>query len=52
MGRSVFECGTCDRTVQPDAAIRSSTFGGLDDDRWETMCCPHCGERLKTVFVG
>ncbi|MFC6862747.1 hypothetical protein ACFQGE_04645 [Halomicroarcula sp. GCM10025817] len=52
MERASFECGTCDRSVRAAAAIRPSTYGGLDEDRWETLCCPHCGARLTTVFVG
>jgi hypothetical protein len=27
-------------------------MGGLDPDKWQTLCCPDCGSRLKTVFVG
>ena len=44
------ECDTCDRTV--DAAVRRETMGDLDPTKWQTFCCPHCGNRLKTVFVG
>jgi len=45
-------CETCDRTVDPEEAIRTRTYGDLDPDRWRTLCCPDCGRRLKTVFVG
>lgn len=43
-------CGTCDRAVDREAAIRTETYGDLDADRWQTLCCPNCGNRLKTVF--
>jgi Zn finger protein HypA/HybF involved in hydrogenase expression len=46
------ECDTCDRTVDADAAVRRETMGDLDPTKWQTFCCPHCGNRLKTVFVG
>ena len=46
------ECDTCDRTVDADAAVRRETMGDLDPTKWQTFCCPHCGARLKTVFVG
>jgi uncharacterized protein (UPF0212 family) len=26
-------------------------MGDLDPTKWQTLCCPHCGNRLKTVFV-
>lgn len=45
-------CGTCDRSVSPDEAVRTRTYGDLDPDRWQTLCCPDCGRRLKTVFLG
>lgn len=45
-------CTTCDRTVRPEAATRTRTYGDLDPERWQTLCCPDCGHRLKTVFVG
>ena len=47
-----FECDTCDATVQFDEARRAKTMGGLDPTKWQTLCCPHCGSRLQTVFVG
>jgi Zn finger protein HypA/HybF involved in hydrogenase expression len=45
-------CDTCDATVAVDDARRRETYGGLDPDTWQTLCCPTCGSRLKTVFVG
>ncbi|EMA33978.1 hypothetical protein [Haloarcula japonica] len=48
----VEECDTCDRSVSAEEAIRRETFGDLDADRWQTLCCPNCGARLRTVFVG
>lgn len=46
------ECDTCQRAVATDEATRTETMGDLDRTRWQTLCCPHCGSRLKTVFVG
>ncbi len=45
-------CSTCDEHVSRDDAIRTRTYGDLDPDRWQTLCCPSCGTRLKTVFIG
>lgn len=52
MSDSVFECETCGEEVARAAATRTETYGGLDSDKWQTLCCPTCGTRLKTVFVG
>jgi hypothetical protein len=46
------QCDTCDAVVDVAEARRSETYGGLDPTTWQTLCCPHCGSRLKTVFVG
>ncbi len=45
-------CDTCDREVPSSDARRRETYGGLDPEKWQTLCCPHCGDRLRTVFVG
>ena len=45
-------CETCETTVDPADAIRTETMGDLDATKWQTLCCPTCGGRLKTVFVG
>jgi len=45
-------CEGCGRAVDPEAATRRATYGDLDADRWQTLCCPACGTRLRTVFVG
>ena len=45
-------CDTCEETVPRSAARRTETMGGLDPSKWQTLCCPDCGGRLKTVFVG
>ncbi|MDF9745794.1 hypothetical protein [Natrinema salsiterrestre] len=47
-----FECDACGNRVSVDEARRTKTMGGLDPTRWQTVCCPACGSRLKTVFVG
>lgn len=46
------ECDRCGAVVDPSEATRSETMGDLDPEKWQTLNCPHCGERLKTVFVG
>lgn len=46
------ECDTCGKTVPFDDARRTKTLGDLDPATWQTLCCPSCGSRLKTVFVG
>jgi NAD-dependent SIR2 family protein deacetylase len=45
-------CATCERSVRPEDATRTRTCGDLDPERWQTPCCPDCGRRLKTVFLG
>jgi len=35
-----------------ESAVRRETYGPLDPEKWQTFCCPDCGRRLKTVFVG
>lgn len=47
-----FDCDVCDVAVRVADARRSETMGDLAPDRWQTLCCPDCGSRLKTVFVG
>lgn len=46
-----FYCETCDREVSREEVIRTKTIGGLDPERFQTFCCPDCGNRLETVFV-
>ena len=52
MTDDTFYCDTCERDVTRAEARRSETYGGLDPEKWQTLCCPDCGGRLKTVFVG
>ena len=47
-----FECGNCGQSASPESATRTETMGELDPETWQTLCCPHCGTRLETVFVG
>jgi len=47
-----FTCDGCGTTVEASDAIRTETMGDLDPTTWQTLCCPTCGSRLKTVFVG
>lgn len=43
-------CETCERAIDRAEARRTETYGDLDPDRWQTLCCPACGKRLRTVF--
>ena len=43
---------TCGSAVPTEDARRRETMGDLDPTKWQTFCCPDCGCRLKTVFVG
>ena len=52
MSEDALYCSQCEREVEREEATRSETYGDLDSDRWQTLCCPSCGRRLKTVFVG
>ncbi len=45
-------CDTCEQSVTREDAIRRETMADLDPDKWQVLCCPNCGNRLKTVFVG
>jgi hypothetical protein len=45
-------CDACEGSVEPRRAIRRETIGGLDPTKWQTFCCPDCGRRIKTAFVG
>ena len=51
-GEDTFTCETCGRTVGAADAIRRETIGDLDPATWQPPCCPDCGSRLQTVFVG
>jgi len=46
------KCESCDATVPIDEARRTKTMGGLDPMKWQTLCCPSCGSRLQTIYVG
>lgn len=47
-----YECSTCGERFSRAEAIRSEPMGGLDPSVWQTLNCPVCGNRVKTVFVG
>lgn len=47
-----YYCDQCDEAVARQEAVRTETFAALDPDKWQVLCCPTCGRRLKTVFVG
>ena len=48
----IYECDSCGRVVAFDEARRTENMGDLGPTKWQTLCCPYCGTRLKTVFVG
>lgn len=45
-------CDTCEQSVPRERARRTETYADLDPRTWQVLCCPDCGNRLKTVFVG
>lgn len=46
-----YTCDNCDTEFGRSAATRTETMGELDAETWQTLCCPVCGARVKTVFV-
>lgn len=52
MSDEALVCDGCDRTVTRDDALRQESYGDLDSESWQTLCCPDCGARLRTVYVG
>jgi len=44
-------CGTCDHRIGREAVTRSETCADLNPDRWQALCCPDCGQKLRMVFV-
>lgn len=48
----IYHCDHCDEAVTRSEAVRTKTFADLDPDTWQVLCCPTCGQRLETVFVG
>ncbi|MFB6172497.1 MAG: hypothetical protein ABEJ23_08170 [Haloarculaceae archaeon] len=47
-----YTCENCGAETTREDAVRTETMGDLDRTKWQTLCCPACGARLKTVFVG
>ena len=47
-----YTCDNCGAEFGAAEATRTETMGGLDPDAWQTLCCPACSVRVKTVFVG
>jgi Zn finger protein HypA/HybF involved in hydrogenase expression len=45
-------CDTCEQSVDREEATRTKTMADLDPEKWQSLCCPDCGNKLKTVFVG
>ena len=45
------EC-ECGAAVEPTEATRTKSYGDLDPSTWQALCCPNCGRKLTTVFVG
>ena len=52
MAEECYLCENCGAEPTRSDAIRTKTMGDLDPTKWQTLCCPDCGMRLKTVFVG
>ena len=52
MSDEALECDGCGLTVTREDAVRRETYSDLDSESWQTLCCPDCGARLKTVYVG
>jgi hypothetical protein len=52
IGDDTVRCDRCDASFTRAEAIRTETIAGLDPATWQSLCCPTCGQRLKTVFVG
>lgn len=50
--RTSYSCSECGAEPTTDEAIRRRTLADLDPDKWQTLCCPDCGVRLETIFVG
>ncbi|WP_435062625.1 hypothetical protein [Halobaculum sp. EA56] len=51
-GADRYACDNCGAEFAAGEATRTETMGDLDADTWQTLCCPTCGARVKTVFVG
>lgn len=51
MSDDALDCEQCSLSVTRDEATRTETMGDLDPSKWQTLCCPSCGRRLKTVLV-
>mgnify|MGYP002762955598 CR=1 FL=1 len=51
MSDDTLHCDLCEQTVDRESAIRRETMGDLDPTTWQTLRCPACGRRLKTVLV-
>lgn len=45
-------CDDCDRAVDREETTRTEPFADLDPTKWQSLCCPTCGRKLKTAFVG
>jgi uncharacterized protein (UPF0212 family) len=52
MEEDPLHCPVCETDIDIDEATVCGTMGDLDPEKWQTLCCPHCGQRLKTVFIG
>lgn len=45
-------CEACGRAFDRDEATRTETYADLDATKWQSLCCPDCGRKVETVFVG
>lgn len=46
-----YDCPACGEPVEYESATLREPMGDLEVEKWQTLCCPDCGERVKTVFV-
>lgn len=46
-----YECDHCENEFTSQEAIRTKTMGSLDHEKWQTFCCPQCGNRVVTIFT-
>lgn len=51
-GEDPYTCEACGAETTRRDAIRRATMADLDPQTWQTLCCPDCGARLETVYVG
>lgn len=46
-----YRCDECGESLTYESATLREPMADLDVEKWQTLCCPACGERVKTIFV-